>query len=215
MKQAVLLIILFTLPTIALAQTNTNDMLQNIANDLKKLDEKVDKKFERLDTRLDKIELDLARYDERFISINSKITFMGSIAGFVAMLIMAAFGFLYNKIYTLNKDVALIKSAINEQTYFQTLIEEKNNILREMQEKIYEIEKKKAETDKGDTDKEDYYTTIMKKDEVAFVEPPNYEKLLAKFLASEFNKQPDISEEEIQQRLKEFISHSKKQKNKK
>ena len=124
------LLILVTIVNAQSGKQSTSDTnLQDIYNQIDRLDKKIDKKFEeidkkfeqigkkfeqidnrfeRIEKRLTEIEKILVQYDERFQSIMSIFTIFGSVFGFVILIALAVFGYFFNQLRQIIEKISLL-----------------------------------------------------------------------------------------------------------
>jgi len=119
-------------------QSTSDINLQDIYNQIDRLDKKIDAKFEEIDKRfeqidrkfeqidkrfvtiekrLTEIEKNLIKYDERFQSIMSIFTIFGSVFGFVILIALAVFGYFFNQLRQIIKEIALIQARFETKQY--------------------------------------------------------------------------------------------------
>jgi len=89
-------------------------------NKLDQLNTKVDEKFEKVDKRLYEIEKTLAVYDERFQTTNRIFSIFGSVAGFVILIAVAIFGYYFNRLGQLIKQISSLENRYEHKKYKMT-----------------------------------------------------------------------------------------------
>ena len=104
--------------------------LEDVINRLDQLDEKfesVDNRLEKIenrlnqfDTRLIAIEKTLAVYDERFQAIMRIFSIFGSVAGFVILIAVAIFGYYFNRLGQLIKQISSLENRYEPKQYRMT-----------------------------------------------------------------------------------------------
>jgi predicted PurR-regulated permease PerM len=81
------------------------------------LEQKFDAKFSDVDKRLYEIEKTLAVYDERFKSIMSIFTIFGSVFGFVLLVALGIFGYYFNRLGQLVRQIVRIEERFVARKY--------------------------------------------------------------------------------------------------
>jgi len=81
------------------------------------LDKKVDEQFKEIDKRLYEIEKTLAIYDERFQAMMKIFTIFGSVFGFVILIAVAIFGYYFNRLGQLIKQISTLETKYEVKKY--------------------------------------------------------------------------------------------------
>jgi tetrahydromethanopterin S-methyltransferase subunit G len=107
--------------------TKQEATIQEVINRLDQLDKKfesVDNRLEKIENRLDQfdkrlyeIEKTLAVYNERFQAIQRIFSIFGFIFGFVLLIAVAIFGYYFNKLGQLIKQISSLETRYEEKKY--------------------------------------------------------------------------------------------------